>query len=59
MADENRYLVLQNDARVYALRHLNEYVTHLTSGDMKLNLSARSGVNPLISQSTHFMDILR
>ena len=25
MADENRYLVLQNDARVYALRHLNEY----------------------------------
>ena len=31
---------------------------HLTSGDMKLNLSARSGVNPLISQSTHFMDVL-
>lgn len=25
---------------------------------MKLNLSARSGVNPLISQSTHFMDVL-
>ena len=25
---------------------------------MKLNLSARSGVNSLISQSTHFMDVL-
>ena len=36
----------------------NRVFTHLTSGDMKLNLSARSGVNPLISQSTHFMDVL-
>lgn len=26
---------------------------HLISGDMKLDLSARSGVNPLIRQSTH------
>ena len=31
----------------------NRVFTHLTSGDMKLNLSARSGVNSLISQSTH------
>ena len=36
----------------------NRVFTHLTSGDMKLNLSVRSGVNPLISQSTHFMDVL-
>ena len=36
----------------------NRVFTHLTSGDMKLNLSARSGVNSLISQSTHFMDVL-
>ena len=25
---------------------------------MKLDLSARSGVNPLIRQSTHFVDVL-
>ena len=36
----------------------NRVFTHLTSGDMKLNLSARSGVNPLISQSTRFVDVL-
>lgn len=30
----------------------------LVSGDMKLNLSARSGVEPLIRQSTHFVDVL-
>lgn len=32
--------------------------THLTSGDLKLNLSARAGLEPLIRQSTHFADIL-
>ncbi|WP_320996603.1 translocation/assembly module TamB domain-containing protein [Bacteroides nordii] len=32
--------------------------THLTSGDLKLNLSARAGLVPLIRQSTHFADIL-
>ena len=31
---------------------------HLTSGDMELDLSTRSGVNPLISQSTRFVDVL-
>lgn len=30
----------------------NRVFTHLISGDMKLDLSARSGVNPLIRQST-------
>ncbi|WP_455962778.1 translocation/assembly module TamB domain-containing protein [Bacteroides bouchesdurhonensis] len=32
--------------------------THLIAGDMKLNLSARAGVYPLIRQSTHFVNIL-
>ena len=32
--------------------------THLTSGDLKLNLSARAGLEPLIRQSNHFADIL-
>lgn len=32
--------------------------THLTAGDMKLNLSARAGVYPLIKQSTQFVDVL-
>lgn len=32
--------------------------THLTSGDLKLSLSARAGLEPLIRQSTHFADIL-
>ena len=32
--------------------------THLTPGDLKLNLSARAGLEPLIRQSTHFADIL-
>ena len=32
--------------------------THLTSGDLKLNLSAHAGLEPLIRQSTHFADIL-
>ena len=32
--------------------------THLTSGDLKLNLSARAGLEPLIRQFTHFADIL-
>lgn len=36
----------------------NRVFTHLTSGDMKLNLSAHSGVTPLISQSTHFVGVL-
>ena len=36
----------------------NRVVTHFISGDMKLNLSARSGVNPLISQSIRFVDVL-
>ena len=36
----------------------NRVFAHLISGDMKLNLSARSGVNPLIRQSTHFVDVL-
>ena len=36
----------------------NRVFTHLVSGDMKLNLSARSGVEPLIWQSTHFVDVL-
>ncbi len=36
----------------------NRVFTHFISGDMKLNLSARSGVNPLISQSTRFVDVL-
>ena len=36
----------------------NRAFTHLVSGDMKLNLSARSGVEPLIRQSTHFVDVL-
>ena len=31
---------------------------HLTSGDMELDLSTRSGINPLISQSTRFVDVL-
>ncbi|MDD3039322.1 translocation/assembly module TamB domain-containing protein [Bacteroides sp.] len=33
--------------------------THLIAGDMKLNLSARAGVYPLIRQSTHFVNVLR
>ena len=36
----------------------NRVFTHLVSGDMKLNLSARSGVEPLIRQSNHFVDVL-
>lgn len=36
----------------------NRVFTHFISGDMKLNLSARSGVNPLISQSIRFVDVL-
>lgn len=36
----------------------NRVFTHFISGDMKFNLSARSGVNPLISQSTRFVDVL-
>lgn len=32
--------------------------THLIAGDMNLNLSARSGVYPLIRQSTHFVKVL-
>ena len=36
----------------------NRVFTHLVSGDMKLNLSARSGVEPVIRQSTHFVDEL-
>lgn len=36
----------------------NRVYTHLTSGDLKLNLSARSGVMPLIEQSTRFADVL-
>ena len=36
----------------------NRVFTHLVSGDMKLDLSARSGVEPLIRQSTHFVDVL-
>lgn len=32
--------------------------THLTTGDLKLNLSARAGLELLIRQSTHFADIL-
>lgn len=36
----------------------NRVYTHLTSGDLKLNLSARCGVMPLISQSTRFAEVL-
>lgn len=36
----------------------NRVFTHLTSGDMKLDLSARSGVYPLIEQSVRFADVL-
>ena len=36
----------------------NRVFTHFISGDMKLNLSARSGVNPLISQFIRFVDVL-
>lgn len=32
--------------------------THLTAGDLKLNLSARAGLELLIRQSTHFADVL-
>lgn len=32
--------------------------THLTAGDLKMNLSARAGVYPLIKQSTRFVDVL-
>ena len=32
--------------------------THLTAGDMKLNLSARSSLDKLIKQSAHFADVL-
>ncbi len=32
--------------------------THLTTGDLKLSLSAREGLEPLIKQSTHFADVL-
>ena len=32
--------------------------THLTAGDLKLNLSARAGLDLLIRQSTHFADVL-
>lgn len=32
--------------------------THLTAGDLKLNLSARAGLELLICQSTHFVDVL-
>lgn len=33
-------------------------LVNLIAGDMKLNLSAHAGVYPLISQSTHFVDML-
>ncbi len=36
----------------------NRVFTHLTSGDLKLNLSARAGLEPLIRESTHFADVL-
>lgn len=32
--------------------------THLTSGDLKLDLSAQAGVYPLIQESTHFVKVL-
>lgn len=32
--------------------------THFVSGDMKLNLSARAGVYPLMKESTRFVDML-
>lgn len=32
--------------------------THFTAGDMKLSFSARTGINQLIRQSTHFADVL-
>ncbi|WP_221659540.1 translocation/assembly module TamB domain-containing protein [Bacteroides salyersiae] len=32
--------------------------THLTAGDLKLNLSTRAGLELLIRQSTHFADVL-
>ena len=47
-----RAFILSAEARHFRV------VTPLTSGDLKLNLSARSGVISLISQSTHFMDVL-
>lgn len=37
----------------------NRVSAHLTSGDLKLDLNARSGVYPLISQSTHFVEVLK
>lgn len=36
----------------------NHVFAHVTSGDLKFDLNSRSGVNPLISQSTHFVDVL-
>lgn len=44
------------DFTVEARRDL--VAAHLTSGDMELDLSTRSGVNPLISQSTRFAEVL-
>ncbi|WP_455592000.1 translocation/assembly module TamB domain-containing protein [Bacteroides sp.] len=32
--------------------------THFTAGDMKMNLSARSGLDPFIRQSVNFVDVL-
>ena len=36
----------------------NRLFTHFTSGDLKLNLSTRCGVNELIAQSTYFLNTL-
>lgn len=36
----------------------NRVFAHFTSGDMKLDLSARAGVYPLVRQSTRFVDVL-
>ena len=36
----------------------NRLFTHLTSGDLKLNLSARCGVNELVEQSLRFAEVL-
>lgn len=32
--------------------------THLTTGDLKLSLDARAGLEPLIREATHFADVL-
>lgn len=36
----------------------NSVMAHLSSGDMTVDITSRMGVNPLVKQSAHFVDVL-